>query len=53
MSRPLPTHPKTAAQTQRPGKVQATSIKRVDQSAMHGAKLVKVAQGYFGRRNLK
>lgn len=53
MAKPLPTHPKTAAQTQRPGKAVTAAIKRVDQSAMHGAKLVKVAQGYFGRRNLK
>lgn len=51
MAKPLPTHPKTAVQTQRPGK--AAAIKRVDQSAMHGAKQVKVAQGFWARRNLK
>lgn len=43
---------KTATNTTGPGKDVAT-IKRADQSLMHGAKLVKVAQGYFGRRNLK
>lgn len=52
MAKPLRTHPKTAGQTQRPGKA-AAAIKRVDQSAMHGAKLVKVAQGFWARRNMK
>lgn len=52
MVNPLRFDPKKTAQHQRPGKTMAT-IKLVDQSAMHGAKLVKVSQGYFGRRNLK